>query len=299
MGLGAAAYKAVSGFVCVMRDLGESMEVSDPGALTEELVRKIGFEDYVADMENGDERVGYIKELVSIASDPSAVESLDSDGAVVNPATKTKATGHEGLGEFLEGISLLMSAETRSEDEGADAVKLMTLHAAKGLEFDTVMITGCEDELIPFKRGDGDAAEHDEEVRLFYVGLTRAKRKLFLCRAFKRMRFGRTVYADPSPFLEVIRESLVGGKPAQARRAGMGVNSTENENDEASEAEAPALGDNSLAQHLRRATGAKVGMGSSPAFSKYAKGETGGYAKANAWKKRMNAAQEGGGTARS
>jgi hypothetical protein len=109
------------------------------------------------------------------------------------------------------------------------------------------------------------------------------------------MRFGRTVYADPSPFLEVIRESLVGGKPAQARRAGMGVNSTENENDEASEAEAPALGDNSLAQHLRRATGAKVGMGSSPAFSKYAKGETGGYAKANAWKKRMNAAAEGGG----
>ena len=294
MGLGAAAYKAVSGFVSVMRDLGESMEVSDPGALTEELVRKIGFEDYVADMENGDERVGYIKELVSIASDPSAVESLDSDGAVVNPATKTKATGHEGLGEFLEGISLLMSAETRSEDEGADAVKLMTLHAAKGLEFDTVMITGCEDELIPFKRGDGDAAEHDEEVRLFYVGLTRAKRKLFLCRAFKRMRFGRTVYADPSPFLEVIRESLVGGKPAQARRAGMGVNSTENENDEASDAEAPALGDNSLAQHLRRATGAKVGMGSSPAFSKYAKGETGGYAKANAWKKRMNAAAEGG-----
>ena len=154
------------------------------------------------------------------------------------------------------------------------------------------MITGCEDELIPFKRGDGDAAEHDEEVRLFYVGLTRAKRKLFLCSAFKRMRFGRTVYADPSPFLEVIRESLVGGKPAQARRAGMGVNSTEN--DEASDdAEAPALGDNSLAQHLRRATGAKVGMGSSPAFSKYAKGESGGYAKANAWKKRMNAAAEG------
>jgi hypothetical protein len=106
------------------------------------------------------------------------------------------------------------------------------------------------------------------------------------------MRFGRTVYADPSPFLEVIRESLVGGKPAQARRAGMGVNSTEN--DEASDAEAPALGDNSLAQHLRRATGAKVGMGSSPAFSRYAKGETGGYAKANAWKKRMNAAAEGG-----
>ena len=190
-----------------------------------------------------------------------------------------------------------MSAETRSEDEGADAVRLMTLHAAKGLEFDTVLITGCEDELIPFKRGDAssDAAEHDEEVRLFYVGLTRAKRKLFLCRAFKRQRFGRTVYADPSPFLEVIRESLVGGKPPQARRAGMGINPAE---DDANTDESPrraALGSDSLAEHLRRTTGAKAATGGSPAFRKYAAGETGGYAKANAWKRRMNSAREEGG----
>ena len=312
MGLGAGAYKAVSGFVSVMRELGEAVEVSDPGALTEEIVRAIGFEEYVADMENGDERVGYVKELVSIASDPSAVEPLDSDvgtEAGGNPAGgKKKSSGHEGLGEFLEGISLLMSAETRSEDEGADAVKLMTLHAAKGLEFDTVLITGCEDELIPFKRGDAssDAAEHDEEVRLFYVGLTRAKRKLFLCRAFKRQRFGRTVYADPSPFLEVIRESLVGGKPPRARRAGMGINPADDDaNDDRydryddDDDDAPlaarraALGGDSLAEHLRRTTGAKAATGGSPAFRKYAAGETGGYAKANAWKRRMNSAREG------
>ena len=298
MGLAAGAYKAVSGFVSVMRELGEAVEVSDPGALTEEVVRRIGFEEYVADMENGDERVGYVKELVSIASDPSAVESLDgTENGGGDPATKRKSTGHEGLGEFLEGISLLMSAETRSEDEGADAVRLMTLHAAKGLEFDTVLITGCEDELIPFKRGDAssDAAEHDEEVRLFYVGLTRAKRKLFLCRAFKRQRFGRTVYADPSPFLEIIRESLVGGKPPQARRTGAGgINPA----DDAADGDPPrraALGSDSLAEHLRRTTGAKAATGGSPAFRKYAAGESGGYAKANAWKRRMNSAREGGG----
>lgn len=305
MGLAAGAYKAVSGFVSVMRELGEAVEVSDPGALTEEVVRRIGFEEYVADMENGDERVGYVKELVSIASDPSAVESLDGvDGGGAagggDSATKRKSTGHAGLGEFLEGISLLMSAETRSEDEGADAVKLMTLHAAKGLEFDTVLITGCEDELIPFKRGDAssDAAEHDEEVRLFYVGLTRAKRKLFLCRAFKRQRFGRTVYADPSPFLEVIRESLVGGKPPQARRAGMGINPKfEDDANDTEDSQVPraALGSDSLAEHLRRTTGAKAATGGSPAFRKYAAGESGGYAKANAWKRRMNSAREGGG----
>ena len=299
MGLAAGAYKAVSGFVSVMRELGEVVEVSDPGELTGEVVRRIGFEEYVADMENGDERVGYVKELVSIASDPSAVESLDgAENGGGDPATKRKSTGHEGLGEFLEGISLLMSAETRSEDEGADAVRLMTLHAAKGLEFDTVLITGCEDELIPFKRGDAsDAAEHDEEVRLFYVGLTRAKRKLFLCRAFKRQRFGRTVYADPSPFLEVIRESLVGGKPPQARRAGMGINPAEDDANDTDDSQVPraALGSDSLAEHLRRTTGAKAASGGSPAFRKYAAGESGGYAKANAWKRRMNSAREGGG----
>ena len=85
------------------------------------------------------------------------------------------------------------------EDEGANAVRLMTLHASKGLEFDTVLITGCEDKLIPFKTDDNTGRAEDEEVRLFYVGLTRAKRKLF-CRAFRRQRFGRTDY-DPSPFL--------------------------------------------------------------------------------------------------
>ena len=298
MGLAAGAYKAVSGFVSVMRELGEVVEVSDPGELTNEVVRRIGFEEYVADMENGDERVGYVKELVSIASDPSAVESLDgTENGGGDPATKRKSTGHEGLGEFLEGISLLMSAETRSEDEGADAVRLMTLHAAKGLEFDTVLITGCEDELIPFKRGDAaaDAAEHDEEVRLFYVGLTRAKRKLFLCRAFKRQRFGRTVYADPSPFLEIIRESLVGGKPPQARRTGAGGINPADDADDGDTPRRAALGSDSLAEHLRRTTGAKAATGGSPAFRKYAAGETGGYAKANAWKRRMNSAREEGG----
>ena len=109
-----------------------------------------------------------------------------------------------------------MSAETRSEDEGADAVRLMTLHASKGLEFDTVLITGCEDKLIPFKTDDNTGRAEDEEVRLFYVGLTRAKRKLFLCRAFRRQRFGRTDYCDPSPFLDVIRGALVGGGAGKA-----------------------------------------------------------------------------------
>ena len=79
-----------------------------------------------------------------------------------------------------------------------------------------MLITGCEDKLIPFKTDDNTGRAEDEEVRLFYVGLTRAKRKLFLCRAFKRQRFGRTDYCDPSPFLDVIRGALVGGGAGKA-----------------------------------------------------------------------------------
>ena len=148
-----------------------------------------------------------------------------------------------------------MSAETRSEDEAADAVRLMTLHASKGLEFDVIFIAGCEDKLIPFARDDGAGEAEDEEVRLFYVGLTRARKKLFLCRAFKRQRFGRTEYADPSPFLEVIREALVGGGSAGG-----------GSNNRSGDAPSSAFGSSDrLAAHLA-ASGARVAMGNSPAF---------------------------------
>ena len=100
----------------------------------------------------------------------------------------------------------------------------MTLHASKGLEFSTVLVAGCEDGLIPFKRDERTGQPEDEETRLFYVGVTRAKRKLFLCRAFKRQRFGKTEYCEPSPFLDVIKNALApggapGGAPASARES--------------------------------------------------------------------------------
>jgi hypothetical protein len=217
MGLGAAAHKSVSNFCRLMRDLEVVMEGSTPGELIEAVVKSTGFKEYLIDQENGDERWGFIKELISIANEPSATDGMDSlepeDDAT---APATPATGEKGLMDFLEGVALLMSAETRSEDAQADAVKLMTMHAAKGLEFDTVFITGCEDKLIPMESFQKDGREEmDEEVRLFYVGITRAKRKLFLCRSAKRTRFGLTTYPDPSPFLAVIRDALVGGGAAK------------------------------------------------------------------------------------
>jgi DNA helicase-2/ATP-dependent DNA helicase PcrA len=134
-----------------------------------------------------------------------------------------------------------MSAETRSEDETVDAARLMTLHASKGLEFSTVLVAGCEDGLIPFKRDERTGQPEDEETRLFYVGVTRAKRKLFLCRAFKRQRFGKTEYCEPSPFLDVIKNALApGGAPADAGGYG--------------------------AAHIAAGGGTRIAMGNSPAF---------------------------------
>ena len=192
-----------------MRGLEDFMDQHTPGELIKQVVEEVGFEQFIMDQENGDERWGFVQELMAIAEDTTGSASVDTGGDVLT--MDKKATGTAGLFQFLEGISLLMSAETLSEDETADAVRLMTLHASKGLEFHTVLITGCEDGLIPFKKDENTGKPEDEETRLFYVGVTRAKRKLFLCRAFKRMRFGKTEYCDPSPFLDVIKDALAPG----------------------------------------------------------------------------------------
>ena len=268
MGLGKAAHRAVGAFVRVMRELEDFMNVSTPGDLIQEVVDKVGFEAYVSDQENGDERWGFVKELVSIAGDSDAFAPPgfpDADGA--DGADRSRGSiGADGLHAFLEGISLLMSAETRSEDETADAARLMTLHASKGLEFHTVLVAGCEDNLIPFKRDERTGQPEDEETRLFYVGITRAKRKLFLCRAFQRQRFGKTEYCDPSPFLDVVKNALAPGSapapPADAGGYGAPVGTSWGR-------------ERRLAAHVAAGGRTRIAMGDSPAFRGRGRGTPG------------------------
>ena len=275
MGVGKAAHRAVSGFVQTMRNLEDFMDRSTPGDLIKEVVQEVGFEQYVTEQENGDERWGFICELMSIAEDTDTLVETNEVGnleQVLNSVREkeNKKIGLNGLFQFLEGISLLMSAETRSEDETANAVRLMTLHASKGLEFHTVLIGGCEDNLIPFKRDEKTGKPEDEETRLFYVGVTRAKRKLFLCRAFKRQRFGKTDFCDPSPFLDVIKDALApggGGPKADADAGGYGSDVKNSDTN-------PSGRNNRLAADLT-ASGARLAMGNSPAFRGR---ERGGYA---------------------
>ncbi len=102
---------------------------------------------------------------------------------------------------------LLLSQEYDAYGEAAEHVHLMTLHASKGLEFPVVFVVGCEDGLVPLQHGD-ETADVEEERRLFYVAMTRARERLYMVRSSKRMLFGEMRSTRPSPFLTDIEEQL-------------------------------------------------------------------------------------------
>lgn len=116
------------------------------------------------------------------------------------------ASAHDTKDEFTHELSLL--SEIDLLDKRADRIALMTLHASKGLEFECVFITGLEEEIVPFYLAQTQQ-ELEEEKRLLYVGMTRAKQKLFLTRAEKRLWRGKLQHLEPSPFLNKIEENLL------------------------------------------------------------------------------------------
>ncbi|MCZ7543058.1 MAG: UvrD-helicase domain-containing protein [Anaerolineae bacterium] len=121
------------------------------------------------------------------------------------------AAGYEGasLGDFLEEVALVSDVDTR--DDEADAPSLMTLHAAKGLEFPVVFIVGLEEGMLPHTLSMDSPEAMAEERRLMYVGVTRAQDLLYLSYAFRRMRWGDTEVNEPSRFLKDIPVELVEG----------------------------------------------------------------------------------------
>lgn len=154
------------------------------------LLKTIRYQEYLDDSSaNAEERWENVKELVSIA------QKYD-DGA---PPT--------GLETLLEEAALVSDTDAVDEEKGV--VHLMTLHAAKGLEFPIVFMIGLEEGIFPHARALFNPADIDEERRLCYVGLTRAKEKVFLSFAFKRTQFGSIQANPPSRFLREIPERLM------------------------------------------------------------------------------------------
>src|SRR3984893_17622543 len=112
--------------------------------------------------------------------------------------------GDKSLGTYLQQITLLTDADDK--DPNSDTVKLMTIHAAKGLEFSCVFAAGLEEMLFPNAMSINTREELEEERRLFYVGITRAKLRLWISYANTRYRFGSVVQNEPSRFIDELPE---------------------------------------------------------------------------------------------
>ncbi|GAA2994893.1 DNA helicase PcrA [Streptomyces fulvorobeus] len=156
------------------------------------------------------ERTGYLAELQASTDpqDETRVENLQELAAVALEFEQERAEeeGSGTLAEFLEKVALVAdSDQIPDEDEdGSGVITLMTLHTAKGLEFPVVFLTGMEDGVFPHMRALGQAKELEEERRLAYVGITRARERLYLTRAAMRSAWGQPSYNPPSRFLEEI-----------------------------------------------------------------------------------------------
>jgi DNA helicase II / ATP-dependent DNA helicase PcrA len=164
------------------------------------------------------QRSGYVSEL-------EAEHSIEAEGRIENLAELVGAARDFGsIDEFLEQISLV--ADTDELDDDESSVVLMTLHSAKGLEYPIVFLIGLEDGVFPHMRSIGEPDELEEERRLAYVGITRARERLYLTHAWARSLYGGTQYNPPSRFLDEIPEGLVqsveGNRRASRRGAGGG-----------------------------------------------------------------------------
>jgi DNA helicase-2/ATP-dependent DNA helicase PcrA len=189
-GLGAAAIKAVRRFMSSMERLKERAESgTDVDELLEEVLAESGYVDGLkaertieaeGRLENLEELVGVAREFQQAADEPR-------------------------LDEFLQQISLFSEQDNLTDDEGI--VTLMTLHNAKGLEFPVVFMIGCEEGIFPHMRSI-EAGDLDEERRLCYVGITRARRELYMTYARQRSLFGRREWNVPSRFIDEVPDHL-------------------------------------------------------------------------------------------
>ncbi len=158
------------------------------------------------------DKTGYVRELEAShdPQDEGRVDNLRELVSVAREFEEQRAAGGEvaTLDGFLEQVSLVADADSLP-DGGDGVVTLMTLHTAKGLEFPVVFLTGMEDGVFPHMRALSDPAELAEERRLAYVGITRARERLFLSRALSRSAWGAPSWNPPSRFLDEIPPELV------------------------------------------------------------------------------------------
>jgi DNA helicase-2/ATP-dependent DNA helicase PcrA len=201
---GPRATGALLAFVGLLNEFIEEASRRTPSQLLTLVLEKTGYRRYlVEDAEDGEERWENVQELMNVAAQYDGLEPGSA------------------LSALLENVALV--ADTDEYEEKVDAVTLITLHAAKGLEFPVVFIVGMEEGILPHKRSYDDPAQMEEERRLCYVGITRCKERLYLLRAFRRHYMGMSNHNPASRFLKDIpAELVVTLEPARTRGEGTG-----------------------------------------------------------------------------
>ena len=209
--LGKAAKAALGEFGRLMTDLTASIDELPLPDLLNRIAERSGYGPELREVPEGEmDRWANIQELHRVSEDYSAIET------------------HVALELFLENVALVGGADTTQssengtliQEENRDAVTLITLHAAKGLEYPVVFIVGMDEGSLPHSRSVDKPDQLEEERRLVYVGFTRAMRRLYLVRAYRRSFFGETHSTEPSRFLSDIPPQLVSHPNANSREAG-------------------------------------------------------------------------------
>jgi DNA helicase-2/ATP-dependent DNA helicase PcrA len=181
--------RVLTGFLELMQELTAGNKEIDMVELFDLVIKKTGYEEYLLAEKDGEERWENVLELRTVASEYRHLK----------PA--------EGLTAFLEGVALVSDVD--SLDETVDAVTLVTLHQAKGLEYPVVFIVGVEEGILPHFKSLTDPEQMEEERRLCYVGITRAKQRVYLVYAFRRSLMGSQMVSTPSRFLGDIPKHLI------------------------------------------------------------------------------------------
>lgn len=214
--LGKAAKTALQGFSTLLNDLTQSMVGLNLPELLDRVAERSGYGPELRETPEGEERWSNILELRRVANDYSEIET------------------RVALELFLENVALVGGADTTQssengtllQEENNDAVTLITLHAAKGLEYPVVFIVGMDEGSLPHSRSVDKPEQLEEERRLAYVGFTRAMRRLYLVRAYRRSFFGETQITEPSRFLEDIPWELLAGPGTSKAGRVSGLRST-------------------------------------------------------------------------
>jgi DNA helicase-2/ATP-dependent DNA helicase PcrA len=181
--------QALAGFVALLSELIAQSRELRLSSLVDEIIGRTGYKEYILAKDDGEDRWENIMELKNVAREYDGLEP------------------REALAGFLEKVSLVSDVDEL--DEKAEAVTLITLHQAKGLEFPVVFIVGLEEGILPHRKSFDDPEEMEEERRLCYVGITRAKKQLYLLRSYRRSLFGGSTANPPSRFLRDISPHLV------------------------------------------------------------------------------------------